>query len=145
MRAVRKRTPTVLEIDLVFGNGGRLSVADIRLLETIARERAIIGASRALGLSYRKCWLMVDALNRTFESPLVDTFPGRKGGGATLSMFGERVIALYRSLERQATRSGARAIEELTAALDPAFESRATDAGSAPPPAERPPVRSRRS
>ncbi|MFX7961288.1 hypothetical protein ABTK60_20585, partial [Acinetobacter baumannii] len=55
--------------------------------------------------------------------------------------FGERLIALYRSLERQAQRSGARTLDELTAALDPAFAARATGAAAADPTAE--PRRSR--
>ncbi|CAL8977489.1 Molybdenum-pterin-binding protein MopA [Rhodoplanes serenus] len=130
-----------IALSLAFGNGGRLDPEDIRLLETIRRVRSILGASRALGTSYRKCWLMVDALNHTFESPAVETFPGRRGGGAALTAFGERLIALYRSLERQAQRSGARTLDELTAALDPAFATRATGAAAADPTAE--PRRSR--
>lgn len=132
---------TTLALSLAFGNGGRLDPEDIRLLETIRRVRSILGASRALGTSYRKCWLMVDALNHTFESPVVETFPGRRGGGAALTVFGERLVALYRSLERQAQRSGARTLDELTAALDPAFATRATGGAAADPTVE--PRRSR--
>ncbi|NVO15176.1 MAG: LysR family transcriptional regulator [Rhodoplanes sp.] len=137
-------TVTAIELRLAFGNGGSLDPEDIRLLETIRRVRSILGASRALGTSYRKCWLMVDALNHTFETAVVDTFPGRRGGGAALTVFGERLIALYRSLERQARKSGAGTLAELTAALDPDFEPRASGAGSADPTAEPPRSRSQR-
>lgn len=136
-------TPATIELRLAFGNGGSLDPEDIALLETIRRERSILGASRATGTSYRKCWLMVDALNHTFETTVVETFPGRRGGGAELTVFGERLVALYRSLERQARRSGAGTLAELTAALDPDYRPRASGAASADPPDEPPRSRSR--
>lgn len=135
---------TTVELRVGFANGGRLDPEDIALLETIRRVRSILGASRAVGSSYRKCWLMVDALNHTFETPVVETFPGRRGGGAELTAFGERLIALYRSLERQARKSGARTLEELTAALDPDFSPRASGAASADRTDEPPRSRSQR-
>ena len=64
---------------LAFPNGGSLNEADIALIETIQRCRSILGASKLMGLSYRKTWLMVDALNRTFESKIIETFRGRRG------------------------------------------------------------------
>lgn len=135
--------PASVALRVAFGNGGSLDPEDIALLETIRRERSILGASRASGTSYRKCWLMVDALNHTFETAVVETFPGRRGGGAELTVFGERLIALYRSLERQARKSGAAALAELTAALDPDYEPRASGGASADPPDEQPRSRSR--
>ncbi|RAI46006.1 winged helix-turn-helix domain-containing protein [Rhodoplanes roseus] len=139
-----KGAPTTIALHVSFGNGGSLDPQDIGLLETIRRERSILGASRVLGTSYRKCWLLVDALNHTFETPVVETFPGRRGGGAELTVFGERMIALYRSLERQARKSGASTLAELTAALDPDYEPRASGAGSADRTDERPRSRSPR-
>jgi molybdate transport repressor ModE-like protein len=53
-----------------FANGGSLTPEDLALIEAIRSERSILAASRATGVSYRKCWLMVDALNRTFETPV---------------------------------------------------------------------------
>ena len=135
---------TAIELRVSFGNGGSLDPDDIRLLETIRRERSILGASRVTGTSYRKCWLMVDALNHIFETLVVETFPGRRGGGAELTVFGERLVALYRSLERQARKNGAATLAELTAALDPDYEPRASAAGSADPTDEQPRSRSRR-
>ena len=81
-----------------FANGGRLTLEDLALIDAIRAERSILAASRATGVSYRKCWLMVDALNRTFETPVFATFPGRRGGGAQLTDFGERLVAPSRSM-----------------------------------------------
>jgi molybdate transport system regulatory protein len=70
------------------------------LLEAIIREGSISAAGRALGMSYRRSWLLVDEMNRCWEQRLVETTPG--GGqtrGARLSALGLRVLADYRALE----------------------------------------------
>lgn len=111
-----------IHLHLSFPNGGSLDEADIALIETIKRCRSILGASKLMGLSYRKTWLMTDALNRTFESKVLETFPGRRGGGAEVTAFGERLVALFRSIERRSTSGAAAAIAELTASLAGPFE-----------------------
>jgi molybdate transport system regulatory protein len=118
-----------LHVRLSFPNGGSLDEADIALIETVAKCRSILGASKLMGLSYRKTWLMSDALNRTFETKVLETFPGRRGGGAEITVFGHRLAALFRSIERRSSTGAAAALGELTASLDWAFE--ATSAGEA--------------
>ncbi len=112
-----------VHLRLSFPNGGGLDEADIALIETIKRCRSILGASKLMGLSYRKTWLMTDALNRTFESKVIETFPGRRGAGAEVTVFGERLVALFRSVERRSSTAAAAAIGELTASLDWDFEA----------------------
>ncbi len=114
-----------VELTIRLGNGGRLTAEDLALIEVIRKERSILAAARATGVSYRKCWLMVDALNRTFETPVLATHPGRRGGGAELTPFGERLVALYKSMERRSRTATAMAVAELTASLDPAYRPRA--------------------
>lgn len=125
-------TPNVSKIDIVvhFANGGRLTPDDFALIEAIRRHRSIIGAGRATGISYRKCWLMVDALNRTFESPVFATYPGRKDTGSEITPFGERLVALYRSMERRSRGGAAAAMKELEGALNPGFRPRASGGAS---------------
>lgn len=118
-------------IEIMLPNGGRFGPQDFALIEAIRSQRSIIGASRALGLSYRKCWLCVDTLNRTFESPVVATFPGRRGGGAEITPFGERLVALYLSIERHAGTAAKKSLEELTASLDWSFDPKAKAAAAA--------------
>jgi molybdate transport system regulatory protein len=137
------RDETTVEVTLNFSNGGRLSPEDLALIAAIRKERSILGASRATGVSYRKCWLMVDALNRTFETPVFATFPGRRGGGAELTSFGERLVALYESMNRRARTGAKAAIEELSGALDPKFQPRASGAAAAHSSPEQNPRRSR--
>jgi molybdate transport system regulatory protein len=120
--------PTASRIDVIvhFANGGRLTPDDFALIEAIRVHRSIIGAGRATGVSYRKCWLMVDALNRTFEAPVFATYPGRKETGSELTPFGERLVALYKSMERRSRSGAAAAMKELEGALNPDYRPRAS-------------------
>jgi molybdate transport system regulatory protein len=121
----REKPQAQVHVRLSFPNGGRLDEADIALIETLKRCRSILGASKLMHLSYRKTWLMTDALNRMFESKVVDTFPGRRGAGAEVTVFGERLVALFRSVERRSASGAAAAIGELTASLAWDFEAQA--------------------
>ncbi len=126
----KQQQPAHVAIEINLPNGGSFGPEDLALIDAIRSVRSIIGASRALGLSYRKCWLTVDALNRTFESPVVATFPGRRGGGAEITPFGERLVALYRSIERHAGTSAKKSLDELTASLDWEFDPKARVVGA---------------
>ena len=121
-------TASKIEITIRFPNGGCLTPEDMTLIEAIQKERSISAAGRALNISYRKCWLMSDALNRTFETPVFATYPGRHGGGAEITSFGLRLIALYHSMQRRSTTASKAAMEELTNAADPDFQPRANGA-----------------
>ena len=71
-----------------------------------------------MGMSYRRAWLLVDALNIAFGEPLVaKQTGGRGGGGAVLADFGREVVQRYRRIERRAASAGRADLEALTAAL----------------------------
>lgn len=70
------------------------------LLEAIAREGSISAAGRALGMSYRRTWMLVDTMNRCWKTSLVETAAGgTAGGGARLTDLGREVLDRYRALE----------------------------------------------
>jgi len=121
---------TRLEIGLHFSNGAKLTPDELRVIAAIRKQRSILGASRATGVSYRTCWLIVDALNRAFEQPVIATHPGRRGGGAELTPFGERLVAVYASIVRRARAQARPALGEIAAAVNPGFKRRANDAAS---------------
>jgi molybdate transport system regulatory protein len=76
------------------------------LLEAIGRTGSISAAGREMGMSYRRAWLLVEAINESFKQPLVATATGGKqGGGATLTDFGRDVLARYRRMESKAARA----------------------------------------
>ncbi len=70
-----------------------------------------------MGMSYRRAWLLVDALNRLFETPVVETkHGGSAGGGAELTPFGHHVIEQYRAIEKKAHNAVAGELAALAAA-----------------------------
>lgn len=72
-----------------------------RLLELIQQHHSISAAARALKMSYRRAWLLVDTMNTCFHQPLVLTATGgTQGGGAELSAEGLKVLTLYRQYEK---------------------------------------------
>jgi molybdate transport system regulatory protein len=112
MRSVR------LTVRVDFGTAGSLGPGKIRLLETIGRLGSISRAGRALGMSYRRAWLLVDDLNRCFREPVVITKPGgARGGGAELTPFGLDVIGKYRSIETRAATAATRQLRDLEVSL----------------------------
>ncbi len=80
-----------------FLGGGRVA-----LLECIASTGSISQAARELGISYRKAWGMVEAMERTAEEPMVERDSGGKGGGGTrLTAYGRRAVKVFRQMEQQ--------------------------------------------
>ena len=74
-----------------------------KVLEAVRDHGSISAAGRAMGMSYRRAWLLVDALNALFEEPVIETkHGGQGGGGAGLTPFGHRVVAQYRTIEEKA-------------------------------------------
>ncbi len=68
------------------------------LLDAIRAQGSISGAARQLGMSYRRAWMLVDVMNRCWAEPLVSATPGARKG-ATVTPFGDAVLADYRRLE----------------------------------------------
>jgi molybdate transport system regulatory protein len=94
-----------LKLQLYCGDEIAMGPGKADLLEAIAREGSISAAGRALGMSYRRAWLLVDTMNRCFEQPLVETHPGGgKAAGAKLTLAGEKALAAYRALSAQVER-----------------------------------------
>jgi len=92
-----------LSIRIDLGPGHRIGPGKVRLLETIAAHGSISAAGRVLGMSYRRAWMLVEAMNQGFGRPGVEAQTGGKaGGGARLTDLGTEVIARYRAIETAA-------------------------------------------
>jgi molybdate transport system regulatory protein len=110
-KAKRKSERAFPRVRILIGDGMVLGPGKVDLLEAIGRTGSISAAGRALGMSYRRAWLLVDALNHMFPDPLVTAAPGgSRGGGAKLTDYGRGVAAAYRRVEAR-TRTAMR--EEL--------------------------------
>lgn len=78
------------------------------LLEAIRDQGSISAAARAMDMSYRRAWLLVDTMNRCWDAPLVHAVPGRaQGSGARLTETGETVLARFRALQHSLNDAGA--------------------------------------
>ncbi|MQP64473.1 LysR family transcriptional regulator [Niveispirillum sp. SYP-B3756] len=113
--------PIRLTLRLDFANGHRLGPGKVRLLEAIDEHGSISAAGRALGMSYRRAWLLLDEINRAFTQPAVAGQTGGSGGGGTaLTDWGRELVTLYRGLEASSTGAGVGGLERIDAMLNPA-------------------------
>lgn len=87
-----------LRVDLA--NGIRLGPGKMALLALIGEKGSISAAGQAMGMSYRRAWLLVEEINTMFQQPAILTRHGGKaGGGAYLSDFGQELLALCQRMQ----------------------------------------------
>lgn len=97
-----------LKVQLYCGDEIAIGPGKADLLDAIGETGSISAAARQLGMSYRRAWLLVDVMNRCFETQIVETHPG--GGnraGARVTASGQKMLAAYRRLSA-AVEEGAR-------------------------------------
>lgn len=103
-----------LRIRIVFGEDAMLGPGKVDLLQAIGETGSIAAASRAMGMSYKRAWSLVEEMNAAFRDPLVASARGgAQGGGARLTGAGETVLAHYRKLEEILAEAGAARIGTL--------------------------------
>ncbi len=115
-RPKRRRAPVLrgrvwVEID------GKSAITDAGadLLDQIIVCGSLSEAARRLHFSYRRAWMLLEAMNRRWPEPLVKTaVGGRRGGGATITELGRQVLSAYRDLQLQ--------VEHLLDAAGDSFE-----------------------
>jgi molybdate transport system regulatory protein len=113
---VDQRTRISLRLD--FGETVRLGPGKVRLLELVAELGSISAAGRAMGMSYRRAWLLVDSLNQAFVDPVVATRAGGKADKrAALTPFGSEVVRRFRAMEAAARKAVARDLRALESAI----------------------------
>ncbi len=104
-----------LRIDLPRG---RIGPGKIALLEAIGREGSISAAGRALGMSYKRAWELVDQVNRLLGvAAVVAVAGGARGGGAALTDAGKALVQDYRDMERSAVLAVEARLASLTQRL----------------------------
>lgn len=100
-------TDTRLRLRLLFP-GAMLGPGKIELLEAIRATGSISAAGRAMGMSYKRAWSLVEEMNAAFREPLIASARGGAGGGgAHLTAAGETVLAHYHAvIEAAQTHAG---------------------------------------
>jgi len=100
------RTRAAFRLRITRGEDIAVGPGKVDLLEAIDATGSISAAARSLGMSYRRAWLLIDTMNRCFRQPVVDAEAGGpRGGGASLTPTGERLVLHYRHAQRLATQS----------------------------------------
>jgi molybdate transport system regulatory protein len=121
-RPKRRRGAPVLRMRMRVMAGESIAIGPgkIELLEAIRDTRSITAAAKAMGMSYRRAWMLVDEVNRSLKKPAVaSAIGGDKGGGSDLTETGELVVRTYRRIEAHAAASCAKDIETLTGLVKP--------------------------
>ena len=108
-------TPSLsLRIDL--DPNGRIGPGKIALLEQIAATGSISAAGRAMSMSYKRAWDLVDELKTICGGPVVTgQIGGKNGGGTALTPLGQSLVMRFRAIEKAATEAAAAELAALQA------------------------------
>ncbi len=97
---------------------GKIGPGKIALLEKIAQLGSISAAGRAMGMSYKRAWELVEETSQIFGKPVAVRHSGGKhGGGATLTPLGESLITHFRAIEDAAAEAAKAHISALQAQI----------------------------
>src|SRR6478735_6883455 len=101
-------------IRLDFSGTCSLGPGKIGLLEGIERTGSLSAAARAMGMSYRRAWLLLHSTNEGFSEPVVElSVGGKDGGGTRLTDFGRQLVADFRRFEDAVEALAAKAFAEV--------------------------------
>ena len=88
----------------------------VQLLEGIAEHGSLRRASAAMGMSYRKAWLLIQSAQKTFDGPVVTAeVGGAAGGGTELTELGSTLLKLYHRVESRAAEATKAELDQLSA------------------------------
>ena len=91
---------TRIKLRLEYDSPLVLGPGKIELLSLIDQLGSISAAGRAMKMSYKRAWSLVEEMNAAFAEPLVDSSRGgAKGGGASVTPNGQKVLHHFRALE----------------------------------------------
>ncbi|MCP5382560.1 MAG: winged helix-turn-helix domain-containing protein [Kordiimonadaceae bacterium] len=73
------------------------------LLDQIIKTGSIAAAGRAMNMSYKRAWDLVETMNNCFKTPVVEKSKGGAAkGGAVVTPFGKEILDQYRSIQKKA-------------------------------------------
>ena len=111
---------TSLHLRIDVGGERSIGPGKVRLLELINETGSISAAGRALAMSYRQAWLLVDEMNQMVREPVVTAQTGGGGGGgASVTETGNDIVRHYREMERRAYGASSPEIRSLARLLTP--------------------------
>lgn len=99
----RRKALPQLSIRIDFASDGRIGPGKISLLEQIDALGSISAAGRALNMSYKRAWDLVEEMTRICGVVVARQTGGRDGGGSVLTPLGVSLVERYRRIEKAAT------------------------------------------
>jgi molybdate transport system regulatory protein len=97
-----------------FTESSNLGPGKIALLESIREFGSLSEAARRTGISYRRAWLLLDSLNKSFDAPAsVNSTGGRGGRRIEVTPFGVLLIERYREVEQKLNDVAGGCLEEI--------------------------------
>jgi molybdate transport system regulatory protein len=110
----------LISVRVHFDAANLMGPGKAELLQRIGEEGSIAAAGRAMGMSYKRAWMLIETLNAMFRHPLVTSNRGGADkGGAVLTETGRQVLALYREIESAAQQAGAQPMARMGKLLKP--------------------------
>src|ERR1700704_769903 len=124
MQKSAARSLPSLSVRIDLDPKARIGPGKIQLLENIRANGSISAAGRAMDMSYKRAWDLVDEINRICGHAAVERQTGGKnGGGAVLTPFGLSLVARYRKIERDAASAARKELQALRSEMGGAKKS----------------------
>ncbi|MBU2945784.1 winged helix-turn-helix domain-containing protein [Zobellia uliginosa] len=74
----------------------------VRLLKEIEAQGSLSKAAKTIGMSYKKAWTLVDAVNKSGKEAVVTTsVGGQKGGGTVITPYGKSLITAFDRINKK--------------------------------------------
>ncbi len=100
------------------GDTPAIGPGKIALLEAIIEHGSIRAAAKSIGMSYNRAWLLIEEMNKSFKSPVIEAIAGgSKGGGSHVTEVGHVLIQEYRAIESDALKATTKRINAVKALL----------------------------
>ncbi|MGC8504447.1 MAG: winged helix-turn-helix domain-containing protein [Acidithiobacillus sp.] len=116
--------PVQPRLRVLLGQAIAIGPGKADLLRYIRAHGSISAAARAMNMSYRRAWLLVDTMNHCFVGPLVSTATGGShGGGAQLTALGEDILTRYEAMESKAIAALSEDMESFRLLMNPSAPS----------------------
>ena len=97
-------------------SGSALGPGMAQLLERVNETGSIRRAAASMDMSYRKAWLLIQELQKTFDGAVVTAEAGGvSGGGTQLTELGNGLLKIYRRVESRAADAAKADLETLSA------------------------------
>ena len=78
-----------------------LGQGNVKLLKAIEKTESLSKAAKLIGMSYKKAWLLVNAVNKRAKKPVtINSIGGKGGGGSKLTPYGKSLIASFDEINK---------------------------------------------